>query len=159
MYMQISASSPEPAAEIAGTCLHMRVRLLSRVLSKLYDDALRPFGVKSSQFNILVAAGVIGQVSPRQLSRRLHLDLSTVSRNVERLRAAGWLEAMQADDGRARPFRLTEAGTALIEAALPAWRAAQQEAARLLGHAQRDALFQAVESIREQGTPTRAQRP
>ncbi len=150
--MQINSETNALACGIAADCLHMRVRMLSRVLSRLYDDALRPFGVKSSQFNILVAAGTIGRVTPRQLARQLQLDVSTVSRNVERLRARGLLAAVDDDDGRARPFRLTEAGARLIEESQPSWSRAQNEAARLLGEGRFEAVFGAAERIRKQAT-------
>ena len=45
---------------IAGACIAVRLRLLNRVVTNLYDDALRPLGLKMSQLNILVATARIG---------------------------------------------------------------------------------------------------
>src|SRR3954465_11826166 len=95
---------------ISRTCIAVRLRLLNRVVTNLYDDALRPLGLKVSQLNILVVAARLGLARPPALWERLHLDTSTLSRNVERMRAKGWLEVVPAEDARAQPFRLTARG-------------------------------------------------
>jgi DNA-binding MarR family transcriptional regulator len=118
---------------IARECIAVRVRLLNRVITKIYDDALRPLGLKVSQANILVAAWQLGLVNPLKVCEILHLDASTLSRNVERMRAKGWLEVVPVEDARAQPFRLTAQGKALLKKAVPAWEAAQAEAGQLLG--------------------------
>ena len=106
---------------IAGECIAVRMRMLNRVVTNIYDDALRPLGVRVSQMNILVAAGKLGAARPAEVCERLHLDVSTLSRNVERMRARGWLEIIPDEDGRAQPFRLTTQGRRLLEKAAPAW--------------------------------------
>src|ERR1700687_5247207 len=64
---------------IARECIAVRMRLLNRVVTKVYDDALRPLGLKISQANILVAAWKLGLVNPLKLCQILHLDASTLS--------------------------------------------------------------------------------
>jgi DNA-binding MarR family transcriptional regulator len=118
---------------IAGSCLAVRLRALNRVVTNLYDDALRHLGLKISQLNILVVTAKVGLARPAQVCELLHLDPSTLSRNVERMRAHGWLEVVPDDDGRAQPFRLTPEGQRLIERAAPAWEEAQRQASGLLG--------------------------
>jgi DNA-binding MarR family transcriptional regulator len=117
---------------IAGCCISGRVRLLNRVITGLYDNALRPLGVKASQFNILVVAGKLRLARPTDVCAILRLDTSTLSRNVERMRLQGWLETVPADDARMQPFRLTAMGKQLLEQAAPAWKQAQREAEKLL---------------------------
>jgi len=129
---------------IAGECIAVRMRMLNRVVTNIYDDALRPLGVKVSQMNILVAAGKMGTARPAEVCERLHLDVSTLSRNVERMKARGWLEVIPDDDGRAQPFRLTNDGRKLLEKAAPAWKKAQKQAKSLLGDGIVDLLGQAV---------------
>ena len=63
----------------------------------------------------------------------LQLDTSTLSRNVERMRAHGWLEVVPGEDARTQSFRLTTQGKRLIERAIPAWEDAQRQAGELLG--------------------------
>jgi DNA-binding MarR family transcriptional regulator len=111
----------------------VRLRLLNRVVTSLYDDALRPLGLKVSQLNILIVAAKLGLARPARVCAILQLDPSTLSRNVERMRAHGWLEVVPEADARAQPFRLTPQGKRLVEKAVPAWAEAQRQAAELLG--------------------------
>ena len=118
---------------IATSCIAGRLRLLNRVVTKLYDDALRPFGVKLSQGSVLAVADKIGVARPAQVCEILEMDTSTLSRTVERMVANGWLEIVPEEDARSQPFRLTAEGRRLMERALPAWEQAQAEAGKLLG--------------------------
>jgi DNA-binding MarR family transcriptional regulator len=138
---------------IAGECIAVRMRMLNRVVTNIYDDALRPLGIKVSQMNILVAAGKIGLARPAEVCERLHLDVSTLSRNVERMKARGWLEVVPEEDGRAQPFRLTTRGRRLLEKATPAWKKAQHKAKTLLGEGTVDLLDQAVRRLNSAARP------
>ena len=118
---------------IARTCIAVRLRLLNRVVTNLYDDALRPLGLKVSQLNVLVVTAKLGLAQPAKVCDLLQLDPSTLSRNVERMRAKGWLEVVPAEDARTQPFRLTAQGKRLLERAVPAWEQAQSQATEFLG--------------------------
>ena len=118
---------------IARTCIAVRLRLLNRVVTNFYDDALRPLGLKVSQLNILIVTARLGLARPAQVCEILQLDASTLSRNVKPLQAHGWLEVVPDEDARAQPFRLTPQGRRLIEKAAPAWEEAQRQATVLLG--------------------------
>ena len=135
---------------IAGECIAVRMRMLNRVVTNIYDDALRPLGVKVSQMNILVAAGRMGTARPAEVCERLHLDVSTLSRNVERMKARGWLEVIPDEDGRAQPFRLTAQGRKLLEKAAPAWKKAQQQAKDILGDGIVDQLGEAIGRLKSE---------
>jgi DNA-binding MarR family transcriptional regulator len=118
---------------IARTCIAVRLRLLNRVVTGFYDDALRPLGLKVSQLNILIVTAKVGLARPAHVCQILQLDASTLSRNVERMRENGWLEVVPEEDARAQPFRLTPQGRRLIDKAVPAWKHAQGQAAELMG--------------------------
>jgi DNA-binding MarR family transcriptional regulator len=118
---------------IAKTCIAVRLRLVNRVVTNYYDEALRPLGLKVSQLNILIVTAKLGLARPAQVCDILQLDTSTLSRNVERMRAHGWLEVVPDEDARTQPFRLTAQGKRLIEKAIPAWEEAQRHAKELLG--------------------------
>src|SRR5262245_48456875 len=118
---------------VSKTCIAVRLRLLNRVVTNFYDDALRPLGLKVSQLNILIVTGKLGLARPAQVCDILQLDASTLSRNVERMRAHGWLEVVPQEDARTQPFRLTPQGRRLIDKAVPAWEEAQRQASELLG--------------------------
>ena len=118
---------------VAQTCIAVRLRLLNRVVTNLYDEALRPLGLKVSRLNILIVTAKLDLARPSQVCDILQLDASTLSRNIERMRAHGWLEVVPEEDARAQPFRLTHQGKRLIETAVPAWEEAQRQAGELLG--------------------------
>ena len=119
--------------DIARDCIAVRMRMLNRVITNLYDEALRPLGVKVSQMNILVATAKLGLARPVQVCEILQLDTSTLSRNVERMRARGWLEVVPGKDARTQPFRVTPAGMKLLDRTIPAWQKAQRKAVEFLG--------------------------
>ena len=118
---------------IARDCIGLRLRLLNRVVTNLFDEGLRSLGLKMSQLNVLVATAKLGVAHPARVCDILQLDVSTLSRNVERMRAKHWLEVVAADDARTQPFRLTDQGWRILERAIPAWEKAQKEAVQLLG--------------------------
>ena len=82
---------------------------------------------------IFIVTAKLGLARPTQVCDLLQLDMSTLSRNVERMRAHGWLEVVPDEDARTQSFRLTAQGKRLIEKAVPAWEKAQQQASELLG--------------------------
>ena len=125
---------PRPyAAEVVRDCIATRLRMADRVITKVYDDALRPLHLKVTQMTMLVVAEDRGLIRQSEVGAELQLDDSTLSRNLERMGANGWLEEVSGDDARVHSYRLTEAGRALLDKAIPAWRGAQVEARRLLG--------------------------
>src|SRR3954466_5717285 len=134
---------------ISRTCIAVRLRLLNRVVTNYYDDALRPLGLKVSQLNILVVTAKLGLARPAQVCDILQLDASTLSRNVKPLQAHGWLEVVEEEDARAQPFRLTPQGERLIEEAVPAWEEAQRQATELLGEEGIGLLDRAAKKLRE----------
>src|SRR5262245_6244181 len=144
-------SKPENSSidAIARTCITVRLRLLNRVVTNLYDDALRPLGLKVSQLNILIVTAKLGLARPAQVCDILQLDASTLSRNVKPLPAHGWLEGVPDEHARAQPFRLTPQGKRLIEKAVPAWEEAQRQATELLGEEGIALLDRAARKLRE----------
>ena len=121
-----------PAEVIAVECIAVRVRALNRAITALYDDALRPHGLRVGQLNLLVAVARMGTARPSDLCRVLSMDKSTLSRDVEVMRRNGWLE-VEEGAGRGRPLRISPDGRSLLERAFPAWRQAQERAGTLIG--------------------------
>jgi DNA-binding MarR family transcriptional regulator len=133
--------------KIANECVAVRLRRLNRIITNIYDDALRSLDLKVSQMNILVAAAKMGTARPLEVCEYLHLDVSTLSRNVERMKARGWLEVVANEDGRSQPFRLTPRGRKLLEKAVPAWSEAQQQVKKVLGDGFVEQLNQAMKRV------------
>jgi len=122
-----------PVREIISGCLAVRVRILARTVSAIYDQAMAGHGVTVAQVNLLVTLGEIGPCTPRKIGEVLQLERSTVSRNLDLLIKNGFVEAVSSDAKGIREIVLTAAGNAKIEAVLPDWRIAQKQAAQLLG--------------------------
>jgi len=146
-----STKSPEgAAAAIAKECLAMRVRYLNRSLTAVYDDAFRPLGITASQVNMLVAIVNRGTLSPSELGNLLNIEKSTLSRNLERIRKAGWIKITTPSSGRTNTVHPTDRGKKLLLEVLPRWREAQRAAAGLLGD-------EGSETLREIGDHARGE--
>lgn len=135
--------------KVANECIAVRLRMLNRIVTNIYDDALRSLDLKVSQMNILVAAAKMGTARPIDVCEYLHLDVSTLSRNVERMKARGWLEVVPDEDGRSQPFRLTPKGLELLEMAVPAWSEAQQQVEKIIGNGFVEQLDQTTKRVWE----------
>ena len=121
------------ARDVGRQCLARRARLLSRKLTRIYDDSLRPVGLTSSQLNILVAIAANPGARAAELHRRLELEQSSFSRNTGLMERRGWIEKQPTQGDRGRELVLTKEGSALLAEAVPLWRSAQREAKRMLG--------------------------
>ena len=134
---------------IAQDCIADRMRLLNRVVTRIYDDALRSLGIRTSQLNILVVTARLGLARPAEICDQLKIDISTVSRNVDRMRARGWIEVVDDEqDARAHQLRLSATGRQILEKAKPAWEKAQMKVKKLLGQSGVAALVGAAEKVR-----------
>ena len=133
---------------IAEQCIAVRLRMLSRAVTRIYNQALRPYGLTTSQMNILVAISCLGEARQQDVCQALHLEKSTLSRDVARMRSQGWLDAISGEDGRTALLRITPAGRRLLEAAIPAWQQAQEQATALLGEREVRTFGQAATTLR-----------
>jgi DNA-binding MarR family transcriptional regulator len=120
-------------SKIEGVCVGGCVRKLNRMVTGVYDRALASSGLKTSQFSVLVAVANREKARPAELIKALQLDESTLSRNVERMCAKGWLRLTSGDDRRSHTIELTDKGQALLRKSLPAWQQAQDEITKRLG--------------------------
>ena len=118
---------------IADECIAVRVRMLNRTITAIYDAALRPLGLTAGQLNVLVVIAKRGPIAPGEVARRLNMEKSTVSRNVARMRKNGWLTVTAAGSGSQQQLTLTWQGETLLTKSVPAWEEAQTQASALLG--------------------------
>ena len=132
---------------IASECLAVRIRLLNRTVTNIFDDALRPLRVKVSQLNVLMVVAKRGPVSPGEVARRLNMEKSTVSRNVDRMRARDWLKVSEGESGRKQILAISVGGRRLIEKALPYWKKAQAQTEALLGQRGARSIHRAANTV------------
>jgi len=133
---------------IAEQCVAVRLRLLTRAVNKLYNKALRPHGLTVSQMNILVAVSCLKEAKQQDVCHVLHLDRSTLSRDVERMRTQGWVTTSSGEDGRTSLLKLTTNGRRLLQEVIPAWETAQRQATELLGTEHVATLDRAAKALR-----------
>jgi DNA-binding MarR family transcriptional regulator len=134
---------------VGSECLGFRARLLSRVITAVYDDALAEMGLKVSQFSVLNAVANREDTRPAELAKFLEMDESTLSRNVARMCARGWLRLDPGeDDRRSHQITITEMGKALLRKSYPAWRQAQSQVTHKLGPDGVAALKSVVRKLR-----------
>jgi DNA-binding MarR family transcriptional regulator len=115
------------------SCACANLRRAARVITRLYDAALRPSGVGVAQFTLLQALNTAPGMSQKQLASLLEIDSTTLTRTLEPLRRAGWLRSTAGDDRREVHLALTAAGKHAYRRALPYWKRAQGEFVRALG--------------------------
>ena len=115
----------EPIQPDIGLCAHANLRKAMRVVAQAYDAALRPSGLKATQFTLLAVLAHRGDMALTRLSRILVMDRTTLTRNLKPLQAKGWLEIGREKDERIRLIAITDAGRAIVARATPLWRDAQ----------------------------------
>jgi DNA-binding MarR family transcriptional regulator len=109
------------------------LRRSSRALTQLYDRTLRPLGLRATQFTVLQALSLVGEVSQGDLGQILALDSTTLTRTLEIMSREGWVAKHPGKDRRAWRVSLTEAGKSQFQRALPGWEEAQSRLKGLLG--------------------------
>ena len=139
----------ETANRVGPECLGFTARLLSRVITAVYDDALADVGLKVSQFSVLSAIANREDTRPAELAKFLAMDESTLSRNVARMCARGWLQLESGDDDRrSHQIAVTDKGMALLRKSYPAWQKAQSQLTQRLGAEGVTALKSIVRKLR-----------
>lgn len=115
---------PDLSATRGCHCLAARKR--ARALTRLYEEKLRPHGLRATQFSILAALALKGRTPIGELADVLGLERTTLTRSAGVLEREGWVETAPSEDARERPLDLTPAGLRTLRRAYPAWKEAQE---------------------------------
>ena len=129
-------------------CSAARLLRAARVLTRHYDEALRPAGITSTQFGLL---NVIKRAEPESISDIagiLDIDRTTLSRNLKPLEKANLVFRGNEGGSRRRRVLLTTLGVAKLEEAMPLWQRAQTRVEQVLGDAKLKDLYGALSMIR-----------
>ncbi len=116
------------------------LRRASRIVSQIYDNALRPIGLRSTQLTVLFAVLALEPASTRVLASIIVIDSTTLSRNLQVLKRRGLLQTSPGSDRREQLVCLTPKGRAILQGAFPLWDRAQDTIAQLLGDRHTDML-------------------
>lgn len=129
---------PEPleisrCRDIGRTCACFKVRKAARAVTKLYEEVLRPIGLRATQFSLLMAARVIGPVTVVKLAQITVMDRTTLTRNLQILEKRRLIEIKPGEDRREREVTLTASGMEVLAKAVPLWEEAQDRVRQGLG--------------------------
>jgi DNA-binding MarR family transcriptional regulator len=123
---------PARAREVAN-CSCANLRKASRMVTQMFDAALKPTGVKATQFTLLAMLAKRGALPLTRFAELLGMDRTTLTRNLRPLIEKGLITVEGEADLRVRVIDLTEEGRAQFERARPAWEAVQQRFVEGLG--------------------------
>ena len=122
-----------PALAAPRGCTNLKLRQLSRRVTRHYDAIVSASGLKNTQYSLLSHVVVLGPIQLSALAAEMQLDPSTLTRNLQPLIARGWLAWEAGDDARSRRVVATPDGRALRTEAQRAWKRAQLSLNERLG--------------------------
>lgn len=114
-------------------CACFNVRKAARAITQLYDDVLRPSGLRVTQFSILAVTRRLGPVTVTRLAEETVTDRTTLTRNLKVLSQQKLVRIVPGDDRREREVSLTDRGRAALAQAYPMWKDVQAQVAQRLG--------------------------
>ena len=139
---------PDDLAAIGRACFALHARMTARLLTRVYDAAVRPAGLRFAQFGLLGAIAHGSATSQTALADRLGLERTTLVRNLKFLEQKGWIEAAPGG-GRGLAHRLTPAGRDILARAIPLRDRAQGDIEARLGGTDPDAARDAQRALRK----------
>jgi DNA-binding MarR family transcriptional regulator len=134
-------------ATVPLPCLSASFRRAARVLTQHYETALRPLGLRGTQFTLLQALSLTGEVSQGILGEILAIDSTTLTRTLAIMERQGWIVSRSGEDRRERLLSLTKVGTAQFKRALPHWEKVQQQLRAQFGNKRWHELFNVTNEV------------
>ncbi len=118
-----------------ANCTCFNLRKAARAVTQMYDEALKPSGLRATQFSLLCVVKNNEPIGITELAKTLVTDRTTLTRNLKPLLSQELLEVIEGADRRQRPIALTSRGRDTLAQALPLWREVQARMVEGLGHA------------------------
>jgi DNA-binding MarR family transcriptional regulator len=122
-------------------------RRTARALTQFYEEALRPLGLRATQFTILQALSFAGEVSQGRLGAMLAMDSTSLTRTLAIMRREGWIAEHPGTDRRERRLKLSGAGARKLRGALLVWEGVQSRLRRRLGEQSWKSLLQLTHRV------------
>ena len=129
-------------------CLNFQLRRTSRLLGRYYDDALRPLGLRITQFNLLAVLAQTGPIAITALAELVGMERSALARNLKPIERRKLVTVTPGKDKRTRTVTLAPAGRRKLEEALPKWDQTQTQLIRKMKPDGASGLVQALAKIR-----------
>lgn len=125
VYAHDMAKQIEMFDDVISRCAAVRTLRAARVMTRHFDDALRPVGLTVTQFTLLITIGRHSPESISEIGQWLSIDRTSLTRNLKPLEAVGYVTRGDEGAGRKRKIALTPAGEDILQKAYPLWEAAQ----------------------------------
>jgi len=123
---------------VRDTCLCLHAQRAARALARRFDVALKPAGITSGQFSLLMSLNRPQPPNLSSVATLLAMDRTTLTANLKPLERRGLIETQpDPTDKRARLLRLTAAGREALVGAVPIWKAVHVEIERGLADAEK----------------------
>jgi DNA-binding MarR family transcriptional regulator len=135
-------------SQVPATCMGMHVRRASRLVTQVYDAALRPVGLALNQFTLLSAIYLFQSTSITRLAQELFTDQTTITRNLKILEKRGLVAIEPGGDRRLKLVSLTAEGQALLDRAIPLWDEAQARLMQQFGQLKWQALLSLLSEVK-----------
>jgi DNA-binding MarR family transcriptional regulator len=110
-----------------SNCTSFNLRKAARVVTHLYDEMLKPSGLRSTQYSLLIVLSMGEAETISNLANTLVMDRTTLTRNLKPLQSQGWIKRVPGEDRRTRTWTITNAGRKVLAEALPLWQKAQRK--------------------------------
>jgi DNA-binding MarR family transcriptional regulator len=128
-------------------CMGFNLRKATRSVSQFYDEMLRPTGIRGTQFSLLIALQLRGEVAVTQLAELIVMDRTTLTRNLEVLEKQGFVKVNPGVDRRSRLVSITEDGQAIATQAYPLWHQAQSKIKAAMGTERSEMLLESLKAL------------
>ncbi len=135
--------------EIATNCACFNVRKAARAVTQLYDNILKPTGLRGTQFTLLIALSIRGNIGISQLADLLVMERTTLTRNLKPLEKQGLITISEGSDRRTRSVILTAEGRKKIKETTPYWEQAQEIISSGLGSCEMNDMLERISKITE----------
>lgn len=119
--------------DVEGNCACNKLRMASRKVTRMYDEAMRPMGITPTQFTLLAVVGGSDTVTLTELAELLGMERTTLLRNLKPLEREELIAVSAEGYRRARSVQLSDKGVSVLSEALPLWRNAQAILKKQLG--------------------------
>ena len=141
-------------AQEGSSCVSFNIRKAARTVTQLYDERMRPFGLRSTQLSILGKMLILQPVTITRLAEATVTDRTTLTRNLRLLEQQGLIQVDMGKDRREREVRLTDRGREALAHVYPIWKEVQAEVATRFGSARLARLLAELSALVEVARPS-----
>ena len=139
-------------ANLGRRCPLGRLRMATRVMEQIFDEVLKPSGLRGSQLPVLAVTALIGPTNISSIAERLVMDRTTLTRNLKPLERRGLIKVATGDDRRTREVSLTPEGERVMVQVMPLWESSQNLVIDELGNRWHRELLDTLSEVASLGS-------